>query len=76
MAFDAWGHSWGGPLTRFVVWGANTQVSPPPTPYYGRPFADFNLALSPNLDFLHLMRADVSLRIPSLRIDINGESEP
>ena len=45
MAFDSWGHSWGGPFTRFVMWGAATQVSPPPPPSFGPPFLDRQAAL-------------------------------
>ena len=67
---DAWGASWGG---TFIVWGAVEQIT---AKSYGAPFVDFRLDLSPNLDFLSKMRLDIAARMPSSRIDINGESEP
>lgn len=68
---DAWGRSWGG---TFIVWGAAEQAAIPGT--YGAPFADFQLTLSPSLDFLHKMNRDVLCLMPSARVDIDGESEP
>lgn len=46
---DAWGHSWGGPFTRWIMWGAATQVSPPPAPSFGPPFLDFQSAIRASL---------------------------
>jgi hypothetical protein len=46
MATDAWGHSWGGPFTRFVRWGAAEQVT---LPTFGPPFLDRVCALTTTL---------------------------
>lgn len=73
MATDAWGASWGGAFTRFVRWGAAEQNSPKT---YGPPFADFSLAMPTAIDRLHKMHLSIGAGFPSLRIDINGESEP
>jgi hypothetical protein len=35
---DAWGHSWGGPFTRWIRWGAVAQAADPNT--FGPPFLD------------------------------------
>ena len=62
MATDSWGYSWGGPFTRFRMWGAATQVSPPPAPNFGPPFLDLQ---SPTLSTIGL----TSLMRPHLGID-------
>lgn len=67
---DAWGRSWGG---TFIVWGAVEQQV---VRSYGAPFADFNLFLLTTIDRADKINRDVLCRMPSSRIDINGESEP
>lgn len=49
MATDSWGHSWGGPFTRFVRWGAFEQAT---TPDPGPPFIDLRCALITTLGAL------------------------
>lgn len=46
MATDAWGHSWGGPFTRWIRWGAAEQVT---APSFGPPFLDRQCALRTSL---------------------------
>lgn len=61
MATDAWGHSWGGPFTRFVVWGAATQVSPPPDPNFGPPFLDMQVRTLTTIGLTSVVRQSLGL---------------
>lgn len=78
MAFDAWGHSWGGPFTRFVVWGATEQVT---VPTFGPPFIDMRSPLLMTLGAVSPMitaigvnsglspEIEIESQLPSSRID-------
>lgn len=78
MATDAWGHAWGGPFTRFVVWAAAEQVT---VPTFGPPFLDRQAALLTtlgatniivtSLGFSNPISPDIELRalVRSPRID-------
>lgn len=58
MAFDAWGHSWGGPFTRFVRWGAAEQVT---APQYGPPFLDRQSLMLASIGVVSLLTPTVGL---------------
>ena len=70
MATDAWGYSWGGPFTRFVMWGAAEQVT---TPTFGPPFLDFQTGLLTTLGATNPVVTALSLNNPiSPHIELQG----
>jgi hypothetical protein len=58
---DAWGASWGGAFTRFIMWGAATQVSPPPAPSFGPPFLDLAASMRTSIGLAPSMRVELGL---------------
>lgn len=78
MATDSWGHSWGGPFTRWIMWGAADQVT---VATFGPPFLDLRSAIRTTLGATSPMIQAVGVRsaidseielqslLPSSRID-------
>jgi len=59
VAFDAWGHSWGGPFTRFVRWGSFEQAT---VPTFGPPFLDMRAPIVITLGALSPLITSVGIR--------------
>ena len=61
MATDSWGHSWGGPFTRFITWGAAEQIT---VPTFGPPFLDLSSAIRTTLGVTSPVIQAVGVRSP------------